>query len=790
MAEPINGQKVANQISARLSLRKPQRASLEVLANLLDQLPLGKEPDLQHWLRVIQAHYPSMQAFERAFPSLCFALATGVGKTRLMGAMIAWLFITGRSRHFLVLAPNLTIYEKLKKDFSLGQPKYVFAGIPEMANTPPVVITGEDYEDGRGVRLDYAVPETLSGDLFASDSSLHINIFNIAKINARDNKKGAAKSATAKVRRLQEYLGESYFDYLAELPDLVVLMDEAHRYYADAGAKAINDLRPVLGIELTATPKTVGAKPRPFGNVVYHYPLSSALSDGYVKIPAVATRKDFRVEQYSPQALENIKLEDGIHHHEYVKVELENYARSQGVKLVKPFMLVVAQHTSHAAAIRAYIESDEFFTGRYKGRVIEVHSNLSGDESDESMQRLLAVEHDEATEVVIHVNKLKEGWDVTNLYTIVPLRASASEILTEQTIGRGLRLPYGKRTGVEAVDRLCIIAHDRFQEIIDRANQDDSLIHERVYIGKEGEADIPDRQPQLIESASVSVVLGSEGSATAVGESAGRYQVVVQSAQQAKIAEAAIQAVQQEARKLSSSQHLQDTQVQQRLIQRVQRTLQEQLPVQQQLEGLQGQTPPSIEEVESLVRRVTAKAVALTIDVPHIAVLPTREVNYGFYEFDLQNLSSIKLAPVDQEILLRHLENNQSASIQWGRQDAREARPEDYLVRHLFARDEVDYDLYAGLLYKLAGQLIAHLHSYLYEQAEVENVLLYWQKQLSDFIWEQMKARQWTTPCDYQGKVIPGFEVLRPATFTLAAGEQPRHFRAPIQDKRAIRQMV
>lgn len=92
------------------------------------------------------------------------------------------------------------------------------------------------------------------------------------------------------------------------------------------------------------------------------------------------------------------------------------------------------------------------------------------------MQRLLTVEHDKDTEIVIHVNKLKEGWDVTNLYTIVPLRASASEILTEQTIGRGLRLPYGKRTGVEAVDRLTIIAHDRFQEIIDRANNDDSII--------------------------------------------------------------------------------------------------------------------------------------------------------------------------------------------------------------------------------------------------------------------------------------------------------------------------
>src|SRR5262245_37727512 len=93
------------------------------------------------------------------------------------------------------------------------------------------------------------------------------------------------------------------------------------------------------------------------------------------------------------------------------------------------------------------------------------------------VQRLLAVESpEEPTEIVIHVNMLKEGWDVTNLYTIVPLRAANARILIEQSIGRGLRLPYGKRTGITAVDRLNIIAHDRFQEIIDEANKPDSAI--------------------------------------------------------------------------------------------------------------------------------------------------------------------------------------------------------------------------------------------------------------------------------------------------------------------------
>ncbi|MBI2381256.1 MAG: DEAD/DEAH box helicase family protein [Gammaproteobacteria bacterium] len=798
MNERIDGPRTAQQLAARLSLRAPQRESLDILAGLLERLELDKDADLQHWLKLIREHYPTVEKFERDFPTLCFALATGVGKTRLMGAMIAWLFITGRSRHFFVLAPNLTIYEKLKKDFMPGSPKYVFTGIPELANNPPVLITGEDYEDGRGVRLDIAVPQNATGDLFADDSAPHINIFNISKINARDNKKGAEKSTVARVRRFQEYLGASYFDYLAKLPDLVVLMDEAHRYYASAGAKAINDLKPVLGIELTATPKTVGANPRQFANIVYHYPLSRALLDGYVKIPAVATRKDFRADQYSSERLEEIKLEDGIHHHEYVKVELENYARTIGQPVVKPFMLVVAQDTVHASALKAKIESESFFNGHYKGRVIEVHSNQSGEESDEAMQRLLAVEHDDKTEVVIHVNKLKEGWDVTNLYTIVPLRASASEILTEQTIGRGLRLPFGKRTGVEAVDRLCIIAHDRFQEIVDRANEPDSIIQKTVYIGPAEDAEVPDKQPQLLNTGSVAEILSTGRQPEQDGQSLANAIVRETSArtitqEESRLAELTLRAVQQEAARLPSSKALNDAAVQQRLVDKVRRWAEEiALPVQDSLPGLEAAQAPSTEAlVSQVVREVTERLIELTIDVPQVVVLPTREVNYRFQEFTLEGLDKINYQPVSQELLLKHLEDGKSARIQWEGSDVQELRPEDYIVRHLIDQDAIDYDEHADLLYGLAEQIVAHLRTHLGgDEEKLENVLTYWQRQLGEFVWVQMQRHVWITPTDYVGKVTRGFDVLKPVSFTLAAGEQPRDFRAPVADKRLIRQMV
>jgi type III restriction enzyme len=411
------------------------------------------------------------------------------------------------------------------------------------------------------------------------------------------------------------------------------------------------------------------------------------------------------------------------------------------------------------------------------------------------------VEHDENTEIVIHVNKLKEGWDVTNLYTIVPLRASASEILTEQTIGRGLRLPYGKRTGVESVDRLTIIAHDRFQEIIDRANDAESIIRKVVYIGGD-DADIPDKKPQIIIAPSYVDLLTTGKSATqddnVIAEDLRGFKNLVglENEQRTKVAEIVLKVVEEQSAKLASSKELGKEDVQAAVMRRVQQIVRDNPPMQQFLPELEHEEDfrgfKNLEglNIADIVRSVTEKLIELTLDVPKIVVLPTREVNYGFHDFDLQRLEKINIQPVSQEILLQHLDDNHNAHIHWAGQDAHEERLENYLVRNLMDKDEIDYDEHAGLLYKLSGQMISHLRTYLSDEAQVENVLIYGQKQLSEFIWSQLCEHQWTTPTDYIGKVTHGFEILKPATFTLASDEKPRDFRAPIADKRAIRQMV
>ena len=475
-----------NAIANRLSLRAPQRDSLEILARVAESLALDRvvsgslQLDISSALKTIQSEFKTVTDFERDFPSLCFALATGVGKTRLMGAFITYLFRQRLSRHYFVLAPNLTIYNKLIADFTPNTPKYVFEGIAEFATNPPELVTGENYVDGRGVRSEQVGQQVKMFDT----SPIHINIFNISKINSEV--RGGEKP---RIKRLKEYIGQSYFDYLAGLQDLVLLMDESHRYRASAGVKAINELKPIIGLELTATPQVeTGGKTEPFKNVIYSYPLSAAMKDGFVKEPAVATRENFDAKNYDEADLEKLKLEDGVRVHENSKVELEVFARENGKPIVKPFMLIVAKDTTHANDLHRVIEDEAFFGGRYKGKVITVHSNLRGEERDETVQQLLSVEsRDNPTEIVIHVNMLKEGWDVTNLYTIVPLRAANSRTLVEQSIGRGLRLPYGKRVGVVAIDRLTIVSHDHFQEIIDEANKPDSIIRTGVVIARCGQ---------------------------------------------------------------------------------------------------------------------------------------------------------------------------------------------------------------------------------------------------------------------------------------------------------------
>ncbi|HJY83669.1 MAG TPA: type III restriction endonuclease subunit R, partial [Candidatus Binatia bacterium] len=581
-----------------------------------------------------------------------------------------------------------------------------------------------------------------------------------------------------RIKRLSEYIGESYFDYLAGLKDLVLLMDESHRYRASAGVRAINELKPVLGLELSATPFVETSRGAvPFKNVIYDYPLARAIVDGFVKEPAVVTQKNFDPHQFTPARLEEIKLEDGIRLHENTKVELETYARQTEQRIVKPFLLVIARDTTHASQLVQLIQSEKFFTGQYKEKVIQVDSSKTGAEEDAMVQRLLAVESpEEPTEIVIHVNMLKEGWDVTNLYTIVPLRAANARILIEQSIGRGLRLPYGKRTGVTAVDRLNIVAHDRFQEIIDEANRPDSVIRLQQVI-LDPTTDLQ-KMVTVVSQSNIAEQLTAPVPAAVPGSTpSAPLQPVFTNEAERKIAQVTYQII-KKYESLPSSTYLLHEEVQQKIVEEVAETI---MPFQLELVGITER--PSIAE---LVEKTTNFVVQQSIDIPRILVVPKGEVSTGFHPFRLET-SGVNYQPVDRSLLIQVLRTREQEMLSFDGKSRPEERLEDYLVRGLIDFDDISYDDQADLLYDLAGQMVSHLRSYLSAEG-ARNVLIYYQKQLVDFIHAQMLAHQWERATDYEVIVNKGLTELKPSAFTT---NEPIHdFHQTVGDRSRITQMV
>ena len=702
--------RVAASIRNRLSLRQPQAISLGILSELADTLSLQKNPDLTVELEKVKSLYPTCADFERNFPSLCFALATGVGKTRLMGAFIAYLYLAKNIRNFFVLAPNLTIYNKLIDDFAnINSPKYVFQGIGEFVHSRPRIITGDNYEEVR------------QAELFKYE--IHVNIFNIGKINAETR-----GGRSPRIKRLAECLGDSYFNYLSTLDDLVLLMDESHHYRADRGMEVINELNPIIGLELTATPQVErGGGAVKFRNVVYEYSLAKAIRDGFVKEPAVATRKDFDPTHYTQDDLDRIKLEDGIRLHEDTKVALDMYARDAKANHVKPFVLVVAQNTEHARKLKEMIVSQGFFDGYYADKVMEIHSNQTGGEKDENIERLVSLEHPgNKIEIVIHVNMLKEGWDVTNLYTIIPLRTATSVTLREQTIGRGLRLPYGKRTGNDKVDKLTIVAHDKFQEIVDAANRPDSIIRKENIITIDAEE--LNRPKEVI-------TVGSTIEQRFADEQKRIDQLTVpEEKEKAQVSldvrKIIIATLPELNTAVKSIGELKNEEIKQIALEKFKQKIEAAPQPYLFAEDM-------IRQVERVYEEIVDEFTDKIIEIPRIMILQHDDVKSGFHDFDLDT-KNLNYQPVSEEILVKKLrEQEDGIDIVIGKGRIVVDTPENIIVNELMNYSEISYDDQAELLYRLAGQAVQHFRSYLSDD-NVMNVVQYNKQEIGRYIYAQM----------------------------------------------------
>lgn len=759
-----NYQTIVNRLSSVLSLRKPQKDALEILSRVCELVNLSKKANVEEVLQTINEQYPTVEDFEHSFPSLCFSLATGVGKTRLMGAFIAFLYKAGVSKDFLIVAPNLTVYDKLREDFSNRQsPKYVFKGVSDMLDGDVTIVTGETYERGNAVKRS----ERLFGGCI-------VNIFNISKINSE-----VRGGKTPKIKRLNEFIGDSYFNYLSELDDLVMLMDESHHYRATAGLKSIEELSPILGLEVTATPQVVsGSKYERFKNIIYDYPLASAMDDGFVKEPAVATRADFNPAEYPPEELEKIKLEDGVRLHERTKLDLEVYSREHDAPYVKPFMLVIARDTKHADDLQKTIESDQFFDGSYRGKVTRVDSQQKGAEKEENIARLLEVENpEEPTEIVIHVDMLKEGWDVTNLYTVVPLRAANSRTLVEQSIGRGLRLPYGKRTGITPVDRLTIVSHDKFKEIVDYAKSDESSLRHKMNVIDVAKTVghklvvAPSIFESMVNSHEKTGTAESYAKETGISGVGVQQKLLFSDPEERIVAETTYEVIGRLGR-LGPSVSLQKPENHSEVVREVQRELGKRLIG----------SVISPKRVSEVVAETTKKFAELSIDIPRIVVIPKDDSRTGFVDFDL-DCRSISLNPLSGDIFIQHLHDGTDGYIVGGKQNTRrEAYPENYIYRGLLDKNDVNDFHDAKLIEKLSKQVIQHIRSTYQKEDDVENVVFNHQKQLVEFVYSQMTQHRATQEEDFEIKVSQNFQTLKANSCTIASSETPRDFSRTLQE--------
>lgn len=377
-------------------------------------------------------------------------LATGVGKTYLMAAFMEYLRRQGVG-NVVIVTPGKTVQAKTIKNFTPGSGRYI-----EGAQIPPDVVTPQDYSP-------WIARQNGAAQLsFGRETPLLAFIFNIQQLIAPKKEEGGTSDGSQdamrrKPRRFDENAGV-LFDFLKSQDDLVLIADESHLYSTSAAAfhSAIRELEPAATIGLTASVLEGD-------HVIYKYPLYRAIADEYVKTPVLAFRKGGYGED---EASEEQQLRDALQLRDIEQSAYDAYIAQNKLSGLNAVLFVVCSDVSHATEITNLLRGPEFF-----GRELAV-LQVDSDHDDDLTQRMLEDLDDSNSPVkaVVSVNKLKEGWDVKNIAVVVTLRAMASEVLTQQTMGRGLRLPFGKYTGIRQVDQLDIISHQSFKELLEQEN--------------------------------------------------------------------------------------------------------------------------------------------------------------------------------------------------------------------------------------------------------------------------------------------------------------------------------
>lgn len=400
---------------------------------------------------------------EDGWPRNCSKIATGGGKTKVMSLAIIWSYFhkalepnSDLPQHFVIIAPNLTVYERLKDDF---EDRTIFYQDP---------LLPEEWKS------DFQMQVVLQDEPGGANTIGAIYLTNIHRLyEKREN--GSEETAVPSilgpdVKRAQAlHTGEALRDRITSHPRLMVLNDEAHHLHDPdlAWNKAIDALHSqsvskgnggiCLQLDFTATPKHNDGSL--FRHIVCDFPLGEAVDAGIVKVPVLGESDQLVIhgDQHSP-AHQRYSMHLQLGYQRYAKTYEDLY------RVRKPILFVMTEDSDSANEIAGYLDSDLF--PLLKGKVLNIHTRLKGRlktyvrggrEVKEFVENETAMKPDDLKALrdmsreldrkdskfrcVVSVMMLREGWDVRNVTTIVPLRpySAASGILPEQTLGRGLR---------------------------------------------------------------------------------------------------------------------------------------------------------------------------------------------------------------------------------------------------------------------------------------------------------------------------------------------------------------
>ncbi|MCK7660045.1 DEAD/DEAH box helicase [Corynebacterium antarcticum] len=407
---------LVTEIAAKFDLRKP---NAEALTALVKRIETGD--------------------FKPTTP-LVLNLATGVGKTYILASFIEYLRRQG-VKNVMVVTPSTVVQKKTVNDLSDGSNRYI-GGF----DIPPAVVTpGNMYSVFHGM-------QAFSG----TDDGSTVYVFNVQQLfppkEGGPNEASGTEAARRKVYRFQEESG-ALAERLINLEDLVIIADESHLFGRSAKVfrDSLANLDPAVTVGLTASPDKDDT-------IVFKYPLWRAIDEQYVKQPVLVFRQ-------SGYATDDRQLQDAV---SLLRFKEEQYAQYRDLHpdgpQIKPLLFVVCADVNHATETADELRGTHLPNTPDGPQVLQVDHQHDDDVTNNFLQGI--DRPGSPIRAIVSVNKLREGWDTKRIAVMCTLRTMGSEVLTQQVMGRGLRLPFGKITGNGPVDQLDIISHKSFVSLL------------------------------------------------------------------------------------------------------------------------------------------------------------------------------------------------------------------------------------------------------------------------------------------------------------------------------------